>query len=406
MEIQAIYGNVIGLDVHQKQITAAALTLNQQGQVDHEIKVFGTFKKDLQSLVQWAKDKCPELIVMESTGIYWKSPYQALEKAGLTTIMVNARAVAKVPGRKTDVSDSCWLAMLARSGLLKAGFVPPADLDALRILSRQRQKLTQCLAAEKNRLSKVLAGAGIRLGTLVSDPHGQAARRMTQCLIDGGSPGEALALAGKRLKAEPTDLLAALDGELTANHRFVLKEIMSHVVELEHRIDRLGNQLLEGLAPHQWALDLLQTIPGLDQMGAAMLLVEIGPEMSVFGSAERLASWAGLCPGNNESAGKRKPGKMLKGNQWVRRILCEAANAAQRTTCMFQSKYKSLAYTRGHKRTIMALAHKMLRIVFGILNKREPYKDSTVDYEELMVKKKAPRWIAALMRYRLLPQSL
>lgn len=404
MEIEAIYGNVIGLDVHQQQITACALVVDKLGRSSHQIEEFSTFKGSLISLTDWAQAKAPEIIAMESTGIYWKSAYRALTAAGLPVIMVNAREVSRVPGRKTDISDSLWLAMLGRAGLLRAGFVPSAKFDDLRILSRQRQKLTQTLAAEKNRLNKILAGAGIRLGCVVSDPHGQAARRMTICLIDGGSPQEALALAGNRLKAKPSDLLAALEGDLTDIHRFILQEIMDHIIELESRVDCLGRQLIQELSEHQWALDLLQTIPGLDQMGSAMLLVEIGADMEVFGSAERLASWAGLCPGNNESGGKRKSGKMRKGNQWVRRILCEAANAAKKTASMFQSKYKSLVGTRGHKRTIMALAHRILKIVFHLLQKKEPYKDSTVNYEELMVKKKAPRWIRALSRYNLLPR--
>ncbi len=267
MEIGAIYGNTIGLDVHQKQIAASALLVDESGQVKHEVKEFGTFKKDLASLREWAVSKKPDVVVMESTGIYWKSPYRALSEAGLTVFMVNARSVARVPGRKTDTSDSLWLAMLGRAGLLKPGFVPTADMDSLRLISRQYQKLTRSLAAEKNRLHKILSGAGIRLSVVVSDLHGKAAQRMTRCLIEGGSPEDALAVAGNRLKASKADLLAALEGDLTDAHRYVLNEIMAHIGEIESHLDNLGHTLLEGLSEYQWALNLLQTIPGLDLMG-------------------------------------------------------------------------------------------------------------------------------------------
>ena len=181
---------------------------------------------------------------------------------------------------------------------------------------------------------------------------------------------------------------------------------MDHIRDLEARIERFDMELFKGVEPWRWAVELLQTIPGIDAMGAAMLIVEIGVEMEAFGSPDRLSSWAGVCPGNNESAGKRKTGRIRKGNPYVRRILCEAANAARRTKSMFQSKYASLVIRRGHKRSIIALGHKILKTVYILLSRKVPYHDSTVDYEELMVKRNAPRWIAALRRYELLPAKV
>jgi transposase len=407
MEIKPIHGNVVGLDIHQKQVTACAITVSDAGSVDHQFKEFGTFMRDCRELVAWAEQMQPDVVVMESTGIYWKSVHRALRRAGMTALVVNARHVKQVPGRKTDIADSLWLAMLARAGLLRGSFVISEDLDALRLVARQRQKLVGMLASEKNRLHKVLTDAGVRLPSVVSDVHGQAAWRMTECLIAGGTAEEALAHAGSRLKASREELLGALDGELTPVHRFVLREVLDHIYEIEARIGRFDAELLRGLEPYAWALTLLQTIPGIDTIGAAMLLVEIGVDMEAFGNkVDRLASWVGICPGNNESAGKRKSGRTRRGNRWVRRLLCEMANAARRTRSIFQSKYQGLVIGRGHKRTIIALGHKLLKTVFILLSRKEPYRDSTVDYRELVVKRNAPRWIAALRQYNMLPAAI
>ena len=259
---------------------------------------------------------------MESTGIYWKSPYAALEAVGIRAKVVNARHVKHVPGRKTDVGDAHWLAMLARAGLLRASFVPPAALRELRLIARQRQKLVGQLASEKNRLHKVLTDSRIRLGVVVSDLHGQSARAMVKAIIAGHAPQQVIKLASRRLKASREEILDALQGELSASHRFVLDELMRHIEEIEARISRFDARLLEGLESERDTLALMQTIPGIDQIGAAMLLVEIGADMDAFGSADRLASWVGVCPGNNESAGKRKSGHTRKGNPYVRRLLC------------------------------------------------------------------------------------
>jgi transposase len=403
MELKPIHGSAIGLDVHQKHVTASIIADQDDGSIHTETLTFGTFKRDRRALAKWAREANPEIVVMESTGIYRKSIYTALEREGIIPAVVNARHVKQVPGRKTDVGDSQWLAILARCGLLRSSFIPPEELGTLRLISRQRQKMVGMLASEKNRLHKVLTDGGVRLACVVSDVHGRAARNMTQCLLDGGTPHQALEFASSRLKATPEELLDALDGDLTPSHRFVLREILDHIRELEARIARFDTELLTALAPYHWALALLQTTPGIDAIGAAMLIVEIGVEMNAFGTPERLASWAGVCPGNNESAGKRKNGRIRKGNPYVRRLLCEMANAARRTKSMFQSKYAGLVTRRGHKRSIIALAHKILKIVFILLSRKVPYQDSTVDYKKLAVQKNAPRWIAALRQYGMLP---
>jgi len=406
MDLKPIYQRVIGLDVHQAKISACALAQESDGTMVIEQREFGAFKRDRRALAQWAREFGAQVVVMESTGIYWKSPYAALEAVGIAAQVVNARHVKTVPGRKTDVSDARWLATLARAGLLRGSFIPQACIRHLRLIARHRQKLGGMLASEKNRLHKVLSDSGIRLGVLVSDVHGQAARAMVKKIIAGGSMSEVLDKAG-RLRASREELLEALQPEeLSASHLFLLGELMEHIEELEARMARFEQELLKGLSAWHNELVLLQTIPGIDVMGAAMLLVEISADMDNFGSAERLASWVGICPGNNESAGKRKSGKIRKGNAWVRRLLCEFAQAASRSRCALKDKFAALSLRKGHKKSIVALAHKMLRIIFAVIKNKTPYHDRSVDYEALSVQRNAPRWIKMLIKHGYMPKPV
>ena len=404
MDLKPIYQRVIGLDVHQAKISACALAQESDGTMVIEQREFGAFKRDRRALAQWARQFGPQVVVMESTGIYWKSPYAALEAVGIAAQVVNARHVKTVPGRKTDVSDALWLATLARAGLLRGSFIAQACMRHLRLIARHRQKLGGMLASEKNRLHKVLSDCGIRLGVLVSDIHGQAARAMVKEIIAGGSMSAVLDKAG-RLGASREELFEALQPEeLSASHLFLLGELMAHIEELEARMARFEQELLKGLGAWHSELVLLQTIPGIDLMGAAMLLVEIGADMGSFGSAERLASWVGICPGNNESAGKRKSGKTRKGNAWVRRLLCEFAQAAARSRCALKDKFAALSLRKGHKKSIVALAHKMLRIIFAVIKNKTPYFDRAVDYEALSVQRNAPRWMKMLIKHGYMPK--
>ena len=406
MDLIPLHKRVVALDVHQAVITACAIIADEDG-VRIEERSFETFKRGLRALRDWCLQIAPEVVVMESTGIYWKSPHAWLERAGLNCMVVNAHHVKNVPGRKTDIADPRWLAMLARAGLLKPSFVPPEKLRRLRLVSRQRQKLVGMLAAEKNRLGKVLADAGVRLGVVVSDLNGKSARAMIAALIAGATPEQALQHADRRLKAPREEIAAALDGDITFEHRFVLQTILAHIDYLEASVRELDAHLVAGLdsPAEKNALALLQTVPGIDVIGAAMLLVEIGTTMALFATPSHLASWAGLCPGNNRSAGKRKRERLRKGNTYVRRLLCEFVQAARKTQSMFQAKHKALAITKGFKRAIMACAHKMLRIIWAMLLRNQPYRDATVDYQALSVRRNAPRWIRALKRYGYLPAS-
>jgi transposase len=374
---------------------ATVLIEDEAGNLSRETREFGGFTRDNKALAAWLYEMRVELVIVESTGIYWKSLYARLEEVGLQIWVVNAHHVKNVPGRKTDIADSEWLAQLGRYGLVRPSFIPPKDLRELRQVSRRRRKLETMHAAETNRLHKVLDDAGIKLGGLVSDINGKAARAMVDGLIDGLAPCELVKLSG-RLKAPREDLLASLEGDLSARHRLVLEDIREHLRELERHLETLDTYLRDAMVPYAWAWTLLQTIPGIDEIAAALILIEIGDDLSHFSSADRFASWAGLCPGNNESAGKRKSGKTRKGNLILRYLLCEAANGAIRTASVFREKYRGLVVRRGHKKAIVAIAHKMIRTIWFMFTRRQTYHDSGFDYAAANVKKNAPRWIKAL----------
>ena len=403
--IEPIVKRIAGLDVHKMVVVGTVLIEEEDGSIKQETRQFGTFKRDRRQMCEWLKGHGVELVVMESTGIYWKSIYATLENAEILAYVVNARHVKNVPGRKTDVSDSQWLAALARMGLLKPSFIPTKDLRELRIISRQRMKINQALSAEKNRLNKVLDDAGIRLGGVASDIDGVSAQEIIEGIIDGKPVEELIACARGRLKAKTDDLRACLDEELSERHIFLLKKLQKHIRFLKSELEDVDAYLFEAMSPYQKQWEILQTLPGVDKVAAMVLIIEIGIEMERFGSADQLCSWAGMCPGNNESAGKRKSGKTRKGNHAIRSILCEIANAARKTKSQFKGKYESLVIRRGHKRTIIALGHKILRVIFAMLKNVKSYIDPGIDYEELVVDRNAPRWLKALEKYGYLPKK-
>jgi transposase len=403
--IAPIFKNVAGLDVHKMVVVGTVLVEQEDGSIKHETRQFGTFKRDRRQMCQWLRDNGVELVAIESTGIYWKSIYATLEREQILAYVVNARHVKNVPGRKTDVSDSHWLASLLRVGLLKPSFIPTVDFRELRMISRHRAKLCAVMAAEKNRLGKVLDDAGIRLSGVATDIDGVSAQEIIEGIIEGKPIDELIACARGKLKAKTDELRACLDEDLSERHKFLLRELQKHIQFLKSEIAGIDKYLFAAMSPYQKQWEILQTIPGVDQVAAMVLIIEIGIEMEKFGSAEQLSSWAGMCPGNNESAGKRKSGKTRKGNQAIRRILCEIANAARRTKSQFKAKYESLVIRRGHKRSIIAIGHKILRIVFVMLKNINPYYDPGINYEELIVDRNAPRWLKALKKYGYLPKT-
>lgn len=393
-----------GLDVHRATVVCTLIREDDEGGIHKETREVSTFRRDLQAMADWLKAKGVELAVMEATGVYWKTVFEALEDADLPAFVVNARHVKNVPGRKTDVQDSEWLAELARCGLLKPSFIPPRDLRELRLLTRYRRKLTGYVAGERNRLHRVLDDCGVRLGNVVSNVDGASARKMIKAIADGKkSPQEIAGLAMGRLREKRDEIIISLEGHVSDRHRFILRRIQNHIKWMEKQIEEIDCLIVTAMEPYKEEWEFLQTIPGIDRMGAAMLLSEIGVDMTRFGNKDRLCSWVGVCPGNNESAGKKRSGRTRKGNVYVRQLLCEAANSAIRTESQFKGLYKGLAIRRGHKRAIVAVAHKILEVIFVLIKKKEPYRDPKIDYEALMVQRNAPRWINKLKKFGCLP---
>ena len=394
--LRALYRRVAGIDVHRMLHVVTVLLEQPDGSMQRQTRQFGGFRRDCRELAAWLAELHIELVVMESTGIYWKSVYAHLENAGVPAWVVNAHRVKHVPGRKTDTADSEWLAVLARFGLVKSSFIPPKDLRELRLVSRYRRKLNAMRASELNRLHKILDDGGIKLGGVVSDIDGVSARAMVTALIAGQSIEQMLGLARGKLKQRREELGASLDGDLSARHLFVLGHIEAHIETLQREIAEIDSYMLAALQPYAWAHELLQTIPGIDEIAAALILIEIGDDMARFGRAQSLACWAALSPGNEESAGKRKSGRTAHGNSVIRSILCECANAARMTKSTLAAKYRSLMVRKSHKKSIIAVAHKMIRLIYLILSRRQPYIDQAIDYAAMSAKKNAPRWIKQL----------
>jgi transposase len=394
--LSPLYRRVAGIDVHRMLHVVTVLIEQPDGSVERLCRQFGGFKRDCRALATWLAELQIEQVVMESTGIYWKSVYAHLERHGIRASVVNAHSIKKVPGHKTDVADSEWLAVLCRFGLIKPSFIPPQDLRELRLLARYRRKLNTMRASETNRLHKVLDDGGMKLGGVVSDINGVSARAMVKGLIEGQDPVALLGHARGALKHKTEELAASLESDLSERHMFVLRHLHDHIEWLDWKLAEIDRYLLDAMQPYAWAHKLLQTLPGIDAIAAALILVEIGDDMTRFGSPARLARWAALSPGNNESAGKRKSGRTGHGNHAIRYILCECANAARNTKSTLASKYHSLKVRKPHKKVIVAIAHKMIRLIYILLSRKQPYIDQKIDYDAMSARKNAPRWIKQL----------
>jgi transposase len=338
---------------------------------------------DLLALADWLAEHDVTHVAMESTGVYWKPIFNVLG-GRFEVILVNAEHIKQVPGRKTDVKDCQWIAQLLQHGLLKASFVPPLPIRELRDLTRQRTQLIQEKTAAANRIQKVLEDANVKLAGVATDVLGVSGRDMLEALIAGETdPAKLADLARKRLREKIPALRLALQGRVTDHHRFLLRMHLDHVTHLEELIGRLGARIEEALAPFAEAEERLQTIPGISQRVAETVLAEIGPQMEQFPSADHLASWAGMCPGNNESAGKRRSGRITKGNRWLKRILVQAAWAASHTKGTYlAAQYRRLAKRRGCKRALVAVGHTLLVIIYHVLKRATTYAELGADFLE------------------------
>jgi len=379
----AIYGRVCGMDVHKDLVVACVRILNtKDGTVQSTLKRFGTMTADLVELRQWLAEEAVTRVAMESTGVYWQPVFNVLE-GHFEVWVVNAQHIKKVPGRKTDMKDAEWIAQLLQCGLLRPSFVPDRQQRELRDLTRQQTKLVQQRNAADNRIQKVLETANIKLGSVATDVMGVSGRRILEALIAGEKDVNKLAdLAEKRLRQKIPQLQRALEGEITEHHRFLLRRLLDQYDFLEKEIQTVSERL-GAVAPASFrgAVQQLDEVAGVGERGARALLAETGTDMSRFPSHKHFASWAGQCPGNRESAGKRKSGKTPAANRYLDAVLTEMAHAAARKKdSYFKSQYHRLAGRRGKKRALGAIKHSLLVTVYFMLRDNKPYKDLGADY--------------------------
>jgi transposase len=376
--MEVVHEVCCGLDVHKKSVTACVLWASGRRR---QTRAFGTFTRELLELGDWLRACGVTHVAMESTGVYWKPVWNLLE-GQFEVLLVNAQHIKAVPGRKTDQKDSEWIADLLQHGLLRSSFVPPTPIRELRDLTRYRASLAQEINRIANRIQKVLEDANIKLASVATDTLGASGRAMLEAIIQGEQDSQHLAeMAHGKLRNKIPELQEALQGRVTAHHRFMLRELLDHFYFVESKMQRIEQEVAERLGPFQSEVARLCTIPGVDRVTAWGLLAEIGMSMKQFPDAQHLASWAGLCPGSHESAGKRKSGKIRKGSLWLRRCLCQGAWAVSTKKNNYLSAlYRRLAVRRGSKRATIAVAHKLLIIAYYILRDGTCYSDLGADY--------------------------
>jgi transposase len=374
--MDVLYSHCCGLDVHKKTVVACLLAPGADGQPVKAIRTFSTMTADLVALADWLAAAGCTHVAMESTGVYWKPIYNLLEQR-FELLLVNARHIKAVPGRKTDVHDSEWLADLLQHGLLRASFVPDREQRELRELTRYRLALVRERTAEANRLQKTLEGANIKLAAVATDILGVSGRQILEALVSGSTDAGAMAdLAQGLLRKKIPQLQQALVGQVDAHQRFLIRRHLGQIDGLDTAIAEVSTEIAERVCPFEAVIDRLDTIPGIGRYMAEALIAEIGVDMSRFPSAGHLASWAGMCPGNHASAGKRQSGKTRKGSPWLRALLIQAAHAAGRTRHTYlAAQYRRLAARRGKKRAAVAVGHTILVIVYHLITRETEYED-------------------------------
>jgi len=365
-----------GLDVHKDSVEACVRQLSADGKVEHEVRHWGTTTRELAEMSDWLSSLGVTHVAMESTGVYWKPIFNVLEEQ-FEILLANAHHLKNVPGRKTDIRDCQWIAQLLQHGLLKGSFIPPRPQRELRDLTRQRTQLVDEASRVSNRIQKVLEDANVKLGSVASNVVGASGRLMLEAIIAGqDDPVQLADLAKRRLRAKIPQLEQALYGKLTNHHRWMLKLLLDQLQTTEQFIARLDERIAELTRPLEPVLEKLDGIPGVDRRVAEVLLAEIGPDVTPFPTDAHLASWAGICPGNNESAGKKRSGKTTKGSRWLRQALVQAAWAAShKKDSYFQTHARNLMHRRGRKRGLVAVAHSMLTVIYHMLKQGTDYRE-------------------------------
>lgn len=375
--MEVVTSRCAGLDVHKKTVVACVLVSEGTGRVRRQVKTFGTMTRDLEALSAWLAAEQVAQVALERTGVSWWPVYNILEAAGHRLLLVNPQHIKQVPGRKTDVKDSEWLADLLRHGLLRASFIPPEAIRALRDLTRYRASQVRLRSAEAQRLHKVLEGANLKLAAVATDILGVSGRAMLAAVAAGEEDPETLAdLAKGALRQKLEALRQALDGRVKDHHRLLVRTILDHVLFLERAIAQLDEEVGRALVPFAQAVTLLESLPGVGRTGAAAILAEVGADMSRFPSAAHLASWAGVCPGHQQSGGKRLSSRITKGNVWLRGILGEVAWAAIRTKgTACGARYRRIARRQGKQKALVAVMHQILTVIYHVLRDQTPYHE-------------------------------
>jgi transposase len=379
--MEVLYPRCAGLDVH-KATVVAAVRLAADGEVAREVRTFGTTTASLLELAAWLGENGCTHVAMEATGVYWKPVWHILAEHGFTLVLANAAQVKNVPGRKTDVGDAAWLAELLAHGLVRASFVPDAPTEELRSLLRTRKQLVRERASHVLRLQKTLEDANIKLDTVLADLLGKSGRAMLEALVAGeGDPERLAALAHPRLRATPERLQEALRGRVTAHHRFLLRLHLDQIDALDAAVARVDREVEARLGPFRAAVDLLTSIPGVGALAARVIVAEIGTDMGRFPSAGHLVSWAGLCPRNDESAGKRRCDRLRKGAPWLKTTLVQCAWAASRKrACYLQARFHRLRARRGARKAVCAVAASILTAAYHMLKNGTAYRDLGPDH--------------------------
>ncbi len=377
-----VHRNCCGLDVHKKMIAACLIREDAEGNSFSEKRLFGTMTRELHTLAQWLCAAQATAVAMEATGVYWMPVWNVLEQYGLQLLLINPEHYKAVRGKKTDLKDGTRIAELLQDGRLEGSYVPPVAIRVLRDLTRYRTKLVQHQSAIANRIQKLLEQGNIKLASVASDALGVSAMAMLRALAQGETDAARMAnMAKKQLRKKIPQLQLALEGCLLPHHRWLLSEMIEDLDHVGAKITRIEEMIEQQMRPFHNAVDRWLTVPGIKHRLAWTLVAEVGPSVEAFPSAGDLVSWAGVCPGNNKTAGKRKSGTTRAGNPWLRRALCEAAWAASKSKGTYlQAQFRRLAALRGPKRALIAVASSILTAGYYIMQRATTYQELGPDY--------------------------
>lgn len=391
--MENIFPCCAGLDVHKESVQACVRRIEPSGQLLQQTRQWATMTGDIRMMADWLAAQGVTHVAMESTGVYWKPIFNILESR-FEVLLVNARHLKQVPGRKSDIRDCQWIAQLLQHGLLKGSFIPPRSQRELRDLTRHRVQLVEEKTRTSNRIEKILEDANIKLGSVASEVMGVSGRAMIQALLEGNKdPAQIADLARRQLRGRIPQLEKALEGHLTEHHRFLLRLLWKELTQQEALIAELEAKIEEMTRPFTAAIERLDEVPGLDRRVAQVVLAEIGTDMSPFPTHQNMTSWAGMCPGNEESAGKRRKRRITPGNRWLKRSFVQAAWAASHTKNSYlASQYRRLVGRRGKKRALIAVGHSLLVIVYHLLKDGTRYADLGGDFFDRLQPQRLTRY--------------